>query len=50
MRRLGQAARAEARARYTWDRSAEPVLRAYETVMRARTDRAAHRVPAVETL
>jgi glycosyltransferase involved in cell wall biosynthesis len=47
---LGRAARAEARARYTWDRAAEPVLRAYETVMRARTDRTAHRVPAVETL
>jgi glycosyltransferase involved in cell wall biosynthesis len=46
---LGRAARAEARARYTWDRAAEPVLRAYETVMRARADRTAHRVPAVET-
>src|SRR5688572_7357358 len=48
--RLGGAARAEARARYTWDRSAEPVLRAYETVMRARVGRAAHRVAAVDTL
>jgi glycosyltransferase involved in cell wall biosynthesis len=47
---LGKAARAEARARYTWDRAAEPVLRAYETVMRARADRTAHRVAAVETL
>jgi glycosyltransferase involved in cell wall biosynthesis len=47
---LGKAARAEASARYTWDRAAEPVLRAYETVMRARTDRTAHRVPAAETL
>ena len=47
--RLGRAARAEARARYTWHRSAEPVLRAYETVMRARAGRATHRVPAIET-
>jgi glycosyltransferase involved in cell wall biosynthesis len=47
---LGKAARAEARVRYTWDRAAEPVLRAYETVMRARADRTAHRVPAAETL
>jgi len=46
--RLGRAARAEARGRYTWDRSAEPVLRAYETVMRA-TGRTAHHVPAIET-
>jgi glycosyltransferase involved in cell wall biosynthesis len=47
--RLGKAARAEARARYTWDRSAEPVLRAYETAMRVRAGRTAHRVPVVET-
>jgi starch synthase len=48
--RLGRAARAEARTRYTWDRSAEPVLRAYEALMRARASSAADRVPAVETL
>jgi glycosyltransferase involved in cell wall biosynthesis len=48
--RLGKSARADARVRYTWDRAAEPVLRAYETVMRARTGRTAHRVPAIETL
>jgi glycosyltransferase involved in cell wall biosynthesis len=47
--RVGTAARAEARAHYTWDHSAEPVLRAYETVMRARTGGATHRVPAIET-
>jgi glycosyltransferase involved in cell wall biosynthesis len=48
--RLGRAARAEARTRYTWDRSAEPVLRAYEALMRARASSAADRLPAVETL
>jgi glycosyltransferase involved in cell wall biosynthesis len=48
--RIGQAARVEARERYTWDRSAEPVIRAYEQVMLARGSRAAHRLPAVETL
>jgi glycosyltransferase involved in cell wall biosynthesis len=30
--RLGQTASAEAAARYTWDQSAEPVLRAYEAL------------------
>jgi D-inositol-3-phosphate glycosyltransferase len=48
--RIGQAARVEALERYTWDRSAEPVIRAYEQVMLARGSRAAHRLPAVETL
>jgi glycosyltransferase involved in cell wall biosynthesis len=47
--RLGEAARVDARARYTWDRSSEPVLRAYETVMRSRARRTADRVPAIET-
>jgi glycosyltransferase involved in cell wall biosynthesis len=47
--RLGQAARAEARARYSWDQSADPVLRAYETVMRTRAGSPAHRVPAIES-
>ena len=47
--RLGKAARADARAHYTWDRAAEPVVRAYETVMRTRSGRATHRVPAIET-
>jgi glycosyltransferase involved in cell wall biosynthesis len=48
--RLGQAARVEARARYTWDQSADPVLRAYDALMLARVSRATDRVPAVETL
>jgi glycosyltransferase involved in cell wall biosynthesis len=48
--RLGVAARAEARTRYTWDHSAEPVLRAYEALMRARATSAADQLPAVETL
>jgi glycosyltransferase involved in cell wall biosynthesis len=43
--RLGATARADARARYSWDRSAETVLRAYETLMPACADR----VPTVET-
>lgn len=47
--RLAQAARAEARARYTWDQSAGPVLRAYERLMRTRAGNIA-RVPAIETL
>lgn len=47
--RLGKAARAEARARYTWDHAAEPVLNAYEMVRRARTGGSPHRVPAIET-
>jgi glycosyltransferase involved in cell wall biosynthesis len=47
--RLGKAARAEARVRYTWDRAAETVLRAYETVMLARTSRLADRMRAIET-
>lgn len=48
--RLGQAARADARARYTWDRSAAPVLRAYEALTRTRTAGAATRLPAIDTL
>jgi glycosyltransferase involved in cell wall biosynthesis len=48
--RLGRAARVEARARYTWDHSAAPVMRAYEALMLARAAHAADRVPAVETL
>lgn len=48
--RVGQAARADARARFTWDRSAEPVLRAYEALTRTRPAAAADRVPAIETL
>jgi glycosyltransferase involved in cell wall biosynthesis len=48
--RLGEAARADARARYTWDRAAEPVLHAYETLISARAVDGAHRVPAIETL
>jgi hypothetical protein len=46
---LGQAARAEALARYTWERSAEPVLQAYETLTRKRTTSAAEPLPAIET-
>jgi glycosyltransferase involved in cell wall biosynthesis len=49
-RALGQAARSEARARYTWDLSAQPVLRAYEALMLARASSVTHRMPAVETL
>jgi glycosyltransferase involved in cell wall biosynthesis len=45
---LGQAARAEAVARYTWDRSAEPVLRAYEALTRKRATSAAEPLPAIE--
>jgi glycosyltransferase involved in cell wall biosynthesis len=48
--RLGQAARAEARARYTWECSARPVLRAYETLTLKRTAGIADRLPAIETL
>jgi len=47
---LGQAARADARARYTWDRSAETILRAYEGLMPVRARRSTERVPVVETL
>jgi glycosyltransferase involved in cell wall biosynthesis len=48
--RLGQAARADAQGRYTWDRSAEPVLRVYEALTHTRTTGAANRLPAVEAL
>jgi glycosyltransferase involved in cell wall biosynthesis len=47
--RLGQAAHADARARYTWDRSAAPVLRAYEALTRTRTAGAANRLPVIDT-
>ena len=48
--RLGRAARADAQGRYTWDRSAEPVLRVYEALTQTRTTGAANRLPAVEAL
>ena len=48
--RLGQAARAEARVRYTWDRSAEPIHQAYEALMLARAAGGADRVPVIGTL
>jgi glycosyltransferase involved in cell wall biosynthesis len=48
--RLGQGARAEAVARYTWDCAAEPVLRAYESLTLRRTAGIADRLAAIETL
>ena len=48
--RLGATARADARARYSWDRSAENVLRVYETLRSARNGQTAGQVPVVERL
>jgi len=47
--RLGRAARAEAVDRYTWDRVAAPVLRAYEALTQTSLSSACHRRPATET-
>jgi len=46
---LGRAARAEAIHRYTWDRVAEPVLRAYETLASRSTSAACDRLHATQT-
>jgi glycosyltransferase involved in cell wall biosynthesis len=46
---LGRAARAEAVHRYTWDRVAEPVLKAYETLTSRSASAACHRMHATQT-